>query len=602
MADRLARPYPTGPAALGLPGGLALGRLVRLPGPWAAVYALAAAALFLPAWLHGDGAWIGNDGDAKLFIWYLTEVPSAIAHGHNPFVTSLLQSPDGINLMWNTSAVAIAAAVAPVTAALGPVAAYNLVVTVGVIGGAVAARAALTRFTASASAAAVGGLVYGLSPFVVAQAMGHLHMAFALYPPLVLLLLTDAVRGTASPRRTGLLLGLATALQLLVGEELLLITAVGAAAVLGVAAFGNPRAAGAVLRPLAVALGIAGGIAALVDAPFLLLQFLGPHRPVGAVLPSGGLVADVEGFIVPTPRQAVSPSFATDHAAVFTLTAEDVDAYIGLPLLLYLAVRARALWSDRRTRLALVAGGVAAVLSMGPTLQFGHMSAGAPLPWRVLGALPLLDDIAPSRFAVVVDLLLALVVAVEVERAIEAFRRRRAEGGGWSARVPIQAAVLGACLVPLVPSVPYPTTADTTPAFFTDAASRILDGSVVLVTPWADSNGSESMLWQARAGMRWSMPSGEALGNGDGLDGEATALRSTLDAIDRHGAPVPELTPALRAALLGDLAWMNVRTVVVGPSGHPAAVRALFHELLAGTPEDVEGVTVWWTVAAAGTS
>ena len=45
-----------------------------------------------------------NAGDADLFSWYLRYAATAVSHGHLPaLVTSAMNAPVGVNLMWNTS-------------------------------------------------------------------------------------------------------------------------------------------------------------------------------------------------------------------------------------------------------------------------------------------------------------------------------------------------------------------------------------------------------------------------------------------------------------------------------------------------------------------
>jgi len=89
-------------------------------------YALLALALFSSTWVDPAGSWIGSPKDPKLFIWYLGWIPHELARGHNPLFTDYLSYPDGVNLMWNTSMIFPALVLWPVTAAFGPVVAYNL--------------------------------------------------------------------------------------------------------------------------------------------------------------------------------------------------------------------------------------------------------------------------------------------------------------------------------------------------------------------------------------------------------------------------------------------------------------------------------------------
>ena len=96
------------------------------------IYLLIAAALFSSTWVDPAGSLIGTPKDPKLFVWYLGWLPHELAQGHNPLFTDHLSYPAGVNLMWNTSMIFPSLLLWPVTAAFGPVVAYNLLITAGI--------------------------------------------------------------------------------------------------------------------------------------------------------------------------------------------------------------------------------------------------------------------------------------------------------------------------------------------------------------------------------------------------------------------------------------------------------------------------------------
>lgn len=559
----------------------------RLRVPWGTLAVVAAAFPFLLALGHGDSAWIGNQGDAKLFAWYLDDVATSLRHGHLPLTTDLIDHPAGVNLLWNTSVLLLGVVATPLTLTLGPVFTYNVLVILGVGLSTLAAYVALCRFTHVRPAAALGAFVYGASPFITSETVGHLHLAFAVYPPIALLLIDSVVRRNARPWRAGALLGVATAAQLLIGEELVLLTAIGAGVGLAVAASQHPASVRAcmprVLWMLASA-SLAGGVLA---APILAFQFFGPQH-LTAAMNTYLLNADAAGLVVPTPTRLLSPPWNGPAQAV-EITVDDAGAYIGIPLLVLIVLRWGRLVTDPRSRFALVTGAIALVLSFGETLRVAGRSAGMPLPWAVLDQFPLVRDAAPARLTVVVDLMLALIVAVTAEHLVA--QRFSARGR----RPAIALLALGVAAI--LPVVPTTTTADTTPAFFTSAAARIPDGANVLVLPWPDSTASEAMLWQMRAGMRWSMPAGEAFSSGATLDGTDSLLHAVISDLDRRGIPVPDLG-AVRSQLAHDLLALHVDAIVVGPSPNASRVESLLTTLLGVAPDHVEGVAVWWHVPA----
>jgi hypothetical protein len=555
--------------------------------PWTILAVAAAVAPFLVVLSRGDTAWIGNQGDAKIIAWYLDDVATALRHGHLALTTTDIDHPAGVSLLWNTSVLLLAIVATPLTLSLGPLLTYNLLVVAGVGLSTLAAVVALRRFTDTPEAAALGGFVYGVSPFVAGQTMGHLQMSFAVYPPLVLLIVERVVRGGRSPWRWGAVLGVLTAAQLLIGEEMVLLTAFGAGLALAVAALQHRDAVRACLPRLVrltAAAALAGGILA---APLLAFQFAGPGHARSAMT-TYLLNADAAGAVIPTPTRLLAPGWSTAAVSSVSITADDADAYLGIPLLLLVGFRGRALLADARARFALATGAAAFVLSLGDTLRVAGHSAGVPLPWAVLDHLPLVRDAAPARMAVVVDLMLAVVIAVTLEQL-----RRSSPGPGRAAST----ALLAVAVAGLLPAVPAASTPDTTPAFFTADAQRLPAGASVLVTPWPDSNGSEAMLWQMRAGLRFSMPVGEAYGPGATLDGQDSLLHTTLVDIERRGLPLPQLGAQTRAQLVSDLRSLQVDAIVVGPSAGAARVEALFTDLLGRSADHAGGVAVWWSVA-----
>src|SRR6476469_8161292 len=208
-------------------------RLVSFSAAVLGSHGVVARAAFWTAWREPTGRWVGYDFDPILFIWNLRWLPFAIAHGHGPLTSNYLNYPEGFNLMWNTSILLPALVLSPVTLLCGTVFSYNVLSTLALALSGWCAYFAFRRY-ARREAAAVGGLLYGFSSFMFGQAFNHPHMTIALFPPLVLLLLDEiVVRQRSRATVVGLLLGVATDLQLLTGEEVAAATVL--VAIVGVA-------------------------------------------------------------------------------------------------------------------------------------------------------------------------------------------------------------------------------------------------------------------------------------------------------------------------------------------------------------------------------
>ncbi|HWO90524.1 MAG TPA: hypothetical protein VNP53_01020, partial [Methylomirabilota bacterium] len=152
------------------------------------IYFLIAVALFSSTWFDPAARLIGTPKDPKLFVWYLGWLPHELSLGHNPLFTDYLSYPSGVNLMWNTSMIFPALLLWPVTAAVGPVVAYNLLITAGLALSAWFGFLAARRFIDSERACFAAGLLYGFSPALIAQALGHPHVVVAVFPPIALVL------------------------------------------------------------------------------------------------------------------------------------------------------------------------------------------------------------------------------------------------------------------------------------------------------------------------------------------------------------------------------------------------------------------------------
>jgi hypothetical protein len=103
---------------------IGLSRLLALAG-----YLVLSVLFFGRALFAGFSSHIlGKANDATIFIWSLVWWPPAVAAGINPFITKAVWAPAGYNLAWSTAIPLASFVASPLTASLGPVASYNLLV------------------------------------------------------------------------------------------------------------------------------------------------------------------------------------------------------------------------------------------------------------------------------------------------------------------------------------------------------------------------------------------------------------------------------------------------------------------------------------------
>ena len=151
-------------------------------------------ALWVHAWAEGATTHtLCGCGDPALFLWFFQWPATALAHGQNPFFSTALFHPGGINLLAQTSVTGLSLPLVAGHLDLGP--------------GGLAQRRLhhdarahrlhrLRRASAAGPrwtpAAFVGGLLYGFSPFVLTSLeFAHLMTAALMLLPLILAVLDE---------------------------------------------------------------------------------------------------------------------------------------------------------------------------------------------------------------------------------------------------------------------------------------------------------------------------------------------------------------------------------------------------------------------------
>jgi hypothetical protein len=576
-----------------------------------AVVVLVVFTVLAVVWLHS--AWrepavrqIGIQGDPQVFAWFFGWFPWAISHGHNPIITYHLMAPGGANLLASTSVPLASVALWPVTAAFGPVVSYNTLATMVAPLTGWSAFLVCRRFTASIVASAAAGLLYGFSPYMQAKTLSHMNLAIAVFPVFVLAMLHEVlIVQRRSPYRMGVLLGAGTAAELLLSSDLLAMTAIMSgvfAAVLIL--FGRTtwraRAPNA-LRGLATA----AAVSLVLGGAFAAIQIFGPRHVSGLVQPRDTFVSDLVGIFLPSKFQAVSTHDIAAHARHLSGDNGEFSTYLGVPLLVVLAV---AYWRGRRRRVMQIAGTmflVAFILSLGGVLHVDGHKLPVPLPWAAVSHVPFIENILPSRFILFAYLAAAVMLALFIEDVSR------------SAARPTRLLAVGALAVTAVslwPELHPPSTRVTAPPFFTTAAIRqIPEGAVVAVAP-THASSIVPMVWQLKADFRFLMPEGAAF-TPDGWGFPNTPLFIVINVIEgdlpRTIFAIPEacrdvpisFSDECLALTRADLRGAGVRAIVLGPATHAPDLRRFFTNLVGASPKRTSGVDLWLVepvAAAAG--
>lgn len=498
---------PEGAAGRGSIG--ARGRIALVLGLYAALSAMAYWGLVV-----GGATTVLNPtrSDPSQTVWFLGWFAHALAAGHNPLLTTAMNVPSGYNLAQNTSVPLLGLIATPITLWVGPLVAAKVLVLAAMPASAASAYLVLRRWQVWEPAAAIGGMMYGYSPYMVDEGALHLHLTFVPLPPVILSLLARVmvspdVSPSARRRRMGLLAA-AVAGQYLISPEVLAMTGVVGLAGLSIgwARRASTSSRGARARGGAAELVVAGGISAAAVAYPVWLQFWGPLHYSGPVWPARNpWYADVAAMVAPSHWQAVKPFLAAQGSWLSQSTEDETTAYIGVGVLLVGTLLA---WRARRSpavRLAAWCTLVSLVLSVGPTLVVDRRTMGFPMPFRLLDLIPLFRSILPIRFALFTCAGLAAVTAFGLSFLHgPASAGRRPSKGWWAGTLAVAALVT----VTWLPQWPYPAGATTLPPRSVAASSGQVP--VLLTYPYPAITEDEALVWQATSDFSFRVLGGYA--------------------------------------------------------------------------------------------
>ena len=489
----------------------------------AVYYLLASAAVTLLLWRDPASRTVaGNPNDADQFAWFFRYDATAVAHLHLPaLVTTAMNAPQGVNVMWNTFMLLPGILLAPVTLLFGPQVSLLLLLTAGFAGSATAMFAVLRRWQVSVPGAALGAAVYGFSPALVHSAIGHYDLQFAVFPPLIADVVLRLATGRARAVRGGLWLGLFVTAQLFITEETLFGTALAVLLLLVVLAARRPRPPdlAARVRTLAGGLGVAAGVLVVIAGYPLWMQFFGPLHQTSSPFTTDFYKNDLSAFVVPSSYLLFHTAGNAAEALRYQGQLTEYLGYLGWPLIVVLAAGAIRFWRRLPVRACAVTWAVLSLFSLGGTLLAGgHEHAWIKLPWYWLQSLPVLSAALPDRFSIVADGAAAALLAfcadaaVPVVAAFAARRLPRLASRRWPAAMVMSCAALA--VLPIVPKPLPAVAAISVPPGWSAAfdALHLPAGAAVLVVPVPMSTFTEPLRWQADTGRPAELVGGYFMG------------------------------------------------------------------------------------------
>jgi hypothetical protein len=469
---------------------------------------------------HGDAA------DVDQATWFVRYSANAVDHFHLPaLITTTMNYPHGVNMMWNTSFLLPGVLISPITILFGPQTALTTLMVMGFAGSAAAMFYVLRHWRFSVLAAALGGALYGFSPALINSGIGHYSLVLAMLPPLIVDRVLRLVTRDGSPVRNGIWLGLFVAGQVFIAEETLVDTVIAVVIFLVVLAISRPRSIRAAIPPALIGLGTGAVVALILCARGLWVQFHGiaAHGAAATVtilynghLTNLGTIPYV--FVTPGDFVVLHTSGTAPIVLHYTQPAPEYLAYLGIPLIIVLLVAIVYFWKNVAIRAAGLTCILLEWLGMGskpisnvkplPDVQpYPHTLPGYLLPWHFFEHLPVISGMVPDRLCILADAAAAFVLAYALDLARSGAKPFANRQNG--AKIAVGIAVVA--LLPLLPSPYAVQNAKPLPTGWreTYAALHLKDNSPVMLVPYPWAATSQVLRWDANTGVPGTIIGGD---------------------------------------------------------------------------------------------
>ncbi|MEV7194041.1 dolichyl-phosphate beta-glucosyltransferase [Streptomyces sp. NPDC093510] len=543
--------------------------------------------LYSSRWLSPAHRYIPDSmQDQNQWEWFFAVTADNVRHLNNPLFTTLQNAPDGVNLMANTVMLGLSVPLAPVTWLLGPAVALNVAMTGGLAATAVAwYRLIRRRLVPHRGAAAVGAALAAFAPPMVSHAHAHPNFIVLFMIPLII---DRALRLCEGARvvRDGVVLGLFTTYQIFLGEEPLLLAALGMLLFAVAYAVARRDVAKAALRPLARGLAIALAVTIPLVAFPLYWQFFGPQS-YKSVLHGDNAGNSPLAFLSFAERSLAGSDATADHLA---MNPTEENAFFGWPLVALAFAIVVRLWERTAVKALAFTTVAAALLSLGPKFRIPLTSTVLPGPWAALSNRPLFESVIESRVAMVCAPALGMLLALALARLLSTPRRIPRYAG------------LAAVTVALLPIVPAPLKAVDrvdVPPFIAQGTWRTYlgEGETLVPVPIPSPGNAEGLHWQTSAGLGFRIPGGYFNGpwgpDRIGIYGPSPTNTSNLLSDVRSSGRAPEISQAWRDAVERDLTFWNAGVLVLAPQPNDTELRATVDAVVGSPGKWVDGVWIW---------
>jgi hypothetical protein len=370
------------------------------------IYALAVILMTLPSSFQLFQRLIGNNIDNWIFYWNNWWLERAIIEGRDWFQCPYIFYPNGINLVTHSHSFLNSLLALAVKPFVGSIAAYNLVLLLGLWVGAMGMFLLVREMTKQTLPALLSGFVFAFAPYHLSQALAHPHLGSIHWWPFYFLFLRRTLRGHRAV--DALWAGAFAALTLWSGLQLAVLLALWTALYVG----WHVLLRRANLRSLGLT-ALAGITTLVLSAPLLIPVAKEPHLLDEVAKFDEGMRSqtDLLAYLLPP----------TYHPLLGQYTAKGYEAFVTnrvtMPYLGYAVVglALTALLTQRKeSSFWAISAMIWIVLAAGSALRFdGALYADVPLPYRLAGQLfPISTIRAPDRFNLLVVPSLAVLAGM----------------------------------------------------------------------------------------------------------------------------------------------------------------------------------------------
>jgi len=379
--------------------------------------------------LHPLSMHVGGGGDPDQAMWFLGSFWNAVIHGHNPFISTLMNYPGGVNMMAVTSITAESVILGPLAYLTNTIFIFNLLFVTNSVLSCYLGALILIRLGARRWISILGGGLFGLMPYLTAHNLGHANLFTIVFLLAIIYMalgvITDHVK---RPWVYGSLLGFMmicqfyTSTEIFATASILLLTLLIALYLLA-----REKLFSLFIKKNLIAVAVAVGIFTLFSLPGIYTLLFGKYTTSSSIpLQSPNFyVNDLLSFILPTRIYLLQDQVTAAISLNYTGNGAEQNGYLGIPAILLILWAIQRLWKRKLAKVLLFIILVSVIFSMGPYLHIMGYTTNLMLPWIFFDQLPLIKQALPSRIMLYGDIGVIMLIILGLEDYLRRSRRRK---------------------------------------------------------------------------------------------------------------------------------------------------------------------------------